>query len=777
MKLKNKIALGTVCAVALCALGSEIISGDYNTTLGYLAGQNASGNRVTAMGAGSAGESYSNERTTFFGAACGTYSSYIVDCVAMGYRALRNAMNKERVVAIGAHALEDDTDDRHDLTWINGQFFAEEEPDTFYIKPDPEGSDEESPIFYSCGELHLNADKIITRNGSLGGGVSVIDGLRHGGEFRIAQTNLLEEETYLGTPAECIVSNLVIRGIGDDLVCNVKNYDPYMGTSFGNDLYYPRFIEVSFLFAPTNGAPWKEYRRTVEWGSEQENIGITFELDFDRYRGFSSYTGAQYYNRTRNVHMTISHGYDISDEICTYFNIEVDDGSMMMDGYLSFYNPIEGKESRTASNAVDSRISRDTPASTAFVESRKVDGEYDLYLAPWGDDRNDGSTPLTPVRTLTRCYEVATNDAYVCVFAGTYEPPTVTNSTKIDNHRYSMCCVDRALTFKSIEGKDRTFLVGGEKGSCYNDNNVARGEWNKGLAFYYGYQTFIGFTVREMRPFYGLGGTTDCAPPFCCVRLVDCTIYGTDRLESGIDPWCFGHMTNCAFINCEFIDFKILCNNYGGYINDVINYCYFENVAFRNLKFLVTKGYSWDAFGYENELYNTLIQLAPDTALPNKGSRSSSTNDSCTIVVSTSEMANRILRPMRSSNVAYVVNDGTEGVSGANIYVPMSAIGQDGLASGIDSPLVRTDGRKDWGWKDSGLALRKIVLRDVRLSFENGVVTAFTNGVPIGTVQMVGLPDAGDQQSNAPRSVPPLQEEEDDDDGEETVPKPRLVNP
>ena len=110
MNLKNKFAVGIVGATVLCAFGAELISGDYNTTLGYLAGKDASGDRVTAMGAGAAGESEDNERSSFFGAASGTYSKRIVDCVAIGYRSLKNALDNIGSMFIGNHAGEESSD-------------------------------------------------------------------------------------------------------------------------------------------------------------------------------------------------------------------------------------------------------------------------------------------------------------------------------------------------------------------------------------------------------------------------------------------------------------------------------------------------------------------------------------------------------------------------------------------------------------------------------------------------------------------------------------------
>ena len=209
MKSGKIIAIAVaVCAAA--AFAAEIISGDYNTTLGYLAGQNASGNRVTAMGAGAAGESSEVETTAFFGAASGTYSSYVYNSVGFGYRSLREAYdihdsiflgNNAGSMAngcyysafIGAYAGEtasnctnffafgmyagngasccsdcvfigfDSGMGANGKSWcvdINGQFGIDRQARMFYITPDPNAAGENAPVYYRDGELHIKANSI-----------------------------------------------------------------------------------------------------------------------------------------------------------------------------------------------------------------------------------------------------------------------------------------------------------------------------------------------------------------------------------------------------------------------------------------------------------------------------------------------------------------------------------------------------------------------------------------------------------------------------------------
>ena len=168
----KKIAFGVlVLAAAFASLASSQVSGDYNTSLGYMAGLDASGNRATFMGAGSGGEASNIRRTDYMGAAAGTFSRNVQDSVGMGYRAMRYASGMSNVVAIGSHQLEGRTNVT-DTTSINGQFYASGQDGRMYIKTHPGMADANAPIYYANGNLYLNAAQIVTSGGGVisGGG-------------------------------------------------------------------------------------------------------------------------------------------------------------------------------------------------------------------------------------------------------------------------------------------------------------------------------------------------------------------------------------------------------------------------------------------------------------------------------------------------------------------------------------------------------------------------------------------------------------------------------
>ena len=162
MKIGFNSNLFVLCAAAMLvgsASGAETISGAFNTSLGYLAGHGAQGNRMTVMGAGSGGESYSDDYVELFGGACGTFSSYLIDVTGIGYRSVRYSSNMSNVVAIGSFSLSD-ISQLHDATYLNGQFYAEKDYG-LYLTNDKDLKRERAPIFFTNGVWTMNANLVI----------------------------------------------------------------------------------------------------------------------------------------------------------------------------------------------------------------------------------------------------------------------------------------------------------------------------------------------------------------------------------------------------------------------------------------------------------------------------------------------------------------------------------------------------------------------------------------------------------------------------------------
>lgn len=168
--------IAAVCvAGALAAIAADM-TGDYNTWLGYIAGINADGERTTVQGAGAGGEATGLVRTDLIGAAAGAYASNLYDCVGIGYRALRGTSDMSEVVAIGTGAFTNRTGLSRAI-YINGQFEAYAQNNSFYLRANPNTPATNSPIYFADGVLNLNADEIrmngltASTGGGSGGGV------------------------------------------------------------------------------------------------------------------------------------------------------------------------------------------------------------------------------------------------------------------------------------------------------------------------------------------------------------------------------------------------------------------------------------------------------------------------------------------------------------------------------------------------------------------------------------------------------------------------------
>ena len=156
----------TIAALTLGIAVLADIEGDYNTWLGYLAGESASGNRTTVQGAGAGGGAQDLYRTDLIGAASGVYGVRFYDTVGIGYRALRYSCDVSNTVAIGSHAFEGvSMGGITDATWINGHFVVnppkyngswwQQTPGEFYITGDASKTNGLAPIWYDGTNLHL----------------------------------------------------------------------------------------------------------------------------------------------------------------------------------------------------------------------------------------------------------------------------------------------------------------------------------------------------------------------------------------------------------------------------------------------------------------------------------------------------------------------------------------------------------------------------------------------------------------------------------------------
>ena len=189
--MKKAITASAILFAALIAYAT--MTGDLNTWLGYMAGEDATGERTTVQGAGAGGGASYLYRTELIGAASGVYGYWFQDTVGIGYRALRHSSYMTNVIAIGSHALEgvQGMGTMADVTWIGGHFVANppnpdptmglsQVPGEFYITGDASKTNSLAPIWYDGSNLWLNAEQIVTPSGSISGGAN---GFGYYGDF------------------------------------------------------------------------------------------------------------------------------------------------------------------------------------------------------------------------------------------------------------------------------------------------------------------------------------------------------------------------------------------------------------------------------------------------------------------------------------------------------------------------------------------------------------------------------------------------------------------
>ena len=163
--MKKKITISAIMLAALLAVAN--ITGNYNTWFGYIAGEDASGDRTTVFGAGAGAGAQDLYRTDLIGAAAGVDGYRFKDTVGIGYRALRDSMDMSNTVAIGSHALEGigGMGETYNATWVNGHFVAnpprfdgsswQQTQGEFYITGDAGLTNNLAPIWYDGTNLHL----------------------------------------------------------------------------------------------------------------------------------------------------------------------------------------------------------------------------------------------------------------------------------------------------------------------------------------------------------------------------------------------------------------------------------------------------------------------------------------------------------------------------------------------------------------------------------------------------------------------------------------------
>jgi len=266
----KRCKITSLCAMLALAVTAANMEGNYNTWLGYLAGLNSSGTRTTLQGAGAGGEADELRHTDLIGAVAGVRSYGLEDCVGIGFAALAYSTNMNGVVAIGKNALRN----RSNLTkatWINGQFFASAQGNTFWLKANPDTPDTNAPIYYADGVLHLRAE-IVDINGSIAtnipggasGGASTLDGY----DLYVDPVN--GSDLYSGTTPnsakQTIDAAYELVTANDTTICLMPGTHASPSGDFSTKGSYPAY-RVHFI------APYGPSKTVLDGGGERGFVG------------------------------------------------------------------------------------------------------------------------------------------------------------------------------------------------------------------------------------------------------------------------------------------------------------------------------------------------------------------------------------------------------------------------------------------------------------------------------------------------------------------------
>ena len=172
MNMKKIVVVAVMAACAYAHAAYEITGTD-SLAVGNMAGKDGIANRTVVIGTGAGAYMQGGDSNLFVGAAAGLRAVNVKSSVGMGHYAFRGTTNMNGCVGIGDLAFAGQSGSTG-ATWINGQFFAE--GGMFWIKPNRDMPDDQSPIYYNAGNLYLNAGKIISKDGTTIGSGGSADG-------------------------------------------------------------------------------------------------------------------------------------------------------------------------------------------------------------------------------------------------------------------------------------------------------------------------------------------------------------------------------------------------------------------------------------------------------------------------------------------------------------------------------------------------------------------------------------------------------------------------
>lgn len=394
--------------------------------------------------------------------------------------------------------------------------------------------------------------------------------------------------------------------------------------------------------------------------------------------------------------------------------------------------------------------------------------DYDFYLAPDGNDDNDGRSYKRPKKTFKGVWDAAqaldintVTNLKCAVFAGTYYWEG-TNSVGATVYGGAPM-LNKRVHFVALDGPDKTCLSAPEDNfgrDAYElvslsvslfDTWSGYGGAREGADFVgtggvvntgvYRFQTLEGFTIKNFCGTFGKKWEY-CAPTFTGFIFKDCVLTDNYFMHTG---WGKSAALACRFYNCT-ITGNTWYNTAGGSTE--------KAYIFRQCEFYRTRVYdnAVETEGASGSIMMTICgQVLEDTffsinlpmASNNFGGHDTYTarHVNSTIVCDGSAV---MAAPVASTNCVlvadtWIASGSTNGVDMVRMDVDTFKTLHDleyGLAKSIESDAVRMDGRKDAGCGDSGLALEKVVKARADIRVENGTLVVYQGGVVVGVIPM-----------------------------------------
>lgn len=361
---------------------------------------------------------------------------------------------------------------------------------------------------------------------------------------------------------------------------------------------------------------------------------------------------------------------------------------------------------------VDSNLQ--DPAVIRALES----SEYDLFMAPYGNDNYPG-TAVAPKASFEGCLAALNSankktGAKIGVLPGFYTP--ITNpSSGTDDYLYTPeggVCAD----FIAIAGKDRTIIRG-----LYTNTNGFNDGFIHSMAFASGHQKFKGFSFVNISGFAGEespseGYLTAYAPAFSKVTLDDCHILCSKPIHYSATYSAFN---DCIITNSIIEDAYLVCDAGNGN-SAVFSNCDIVDSLIRVKNWASSGALYMHFFGNNVTASASAFDLPVQTTALTLSDPTGCSYINCTFRRLASGNAEfdedrlaGLFPQTQASNCYFCVANASVATDQRDNVITSYAdayLNENLVPNSVQCPAVRSVFQRDAGWKDSGLGLAKSLM-------------------------------------------------------------------